>query len=321
MQSRWKQITLSPYNKIWQYIKFYESDLFLSEFIDYVGFYWKRNHLRLLTYLRNNNWACLYLSKRLVLFKVDKSANFNAFVSVSLYWSPVNVCQLREIKVNWEVVLDVDLYWKWLKLIREEWLRDELYLLFDYYLCMSDITLTRADYTVDCMKRNFDKENSLSNKVGAEFHKVVNKHKVITGRYYWRARHDCARFLRYYDKKEDIKEKKMSHLYPEYSLLPFVMRYELQVNSKGFDDYERHITIKDLYNFIMLWLEVKSSEWKHLIKNKDWSLEELAVNSIKRLIKGNEVDSLERIKLLLLWEDYLNYENSKCQNWIIEPPV
>lgn len=316
---RWKEIKLSPFNKLWEYLKFYESDGFLSEFIDYIGFYWKRDHSRILTYLRNNNWACFYLSRRLVIFKIDKSAYFNCFVSVSLYWSPVNVCQLREIKVNGKMVLDVDLYGKWLKLIREEGLREELYLLFNYYLGMSEITLTRVDYTVDCLTRNFEKVNTLSNKVWAEFHKIENKHKIITGRYFWRARHDSARFLRYYDKKEDIKTKNLEDIYPEYSLLPFVMRYELQVNSKGLDDYERNLTIDKLYSFITLGLEVKSSEWKHLIKNKDWSNEELAIRCIKRLIKNKEYDSLEKIKLLLLWEEYLDYENSKCQNWIIEP--
>lgn len=318
---RGKEVKLSPNNKIWQYIKFYESDQVLSEFIDYVWFYWKRDHSRILTYMKNNNWACLYLSKRLVLFNVEKTSNFNAFVSISLYWSPINIVQLREIKVNWELVLDVDLYWKWLKLIREEWLREELYLLFSYYLWMNEIVLTRVDYTVDCQKRDFDKENTLSNRVWAEFHKIENNHKIITGRYYGRARHDSARFLRYYDKKEDIREKNMDHLYPEYSLIPFVMRYELQVNSKGLDDYERCLTIDKLYNFITLWLAVKSSEWKHLLKNKDFSLEELAIKSIKKLITKKEYDSLEKIKLLLLWEEYLEYQNSKCQKWIIEQVV
>ena len=311
---RWKEVKLSPNNKIWNYIKFYESDGVLAEFIDYVGFYWKRNNARILTYLKNNNWACLYLSRRLVLFKVDKSAYFNAFVSVSLYWSPVNVCQLREIKVGWKMVLDVDLYWKWLKLIREEWLWDELYLLFNYYLCMDEIVLTRVDYTVDCQKRDFDKVNTLSNRVGAEFYRVENNHKIITGRYYWRSRHDSARFLRYYDKKHDNEVKNQSHLYPEYSLIPFVMRYELQVNSKGLDDYERCITINQLYDVITMWKEIKSSVWKHLLKNKDWSLEELAIKTIKQLINQKQEQSLDKLKLLLLWEEYLEFENYKCQN-------
>lgn len=318
---RWKEVKLSPNNKIWQYLKFYESDQVLREFIDYVWFYWDWDHSRVLTYLKNNNWSNFYLSRRLLLTKVPKTLNFNALVSVSLYWSPYNVCNLREIKVNWKLVLDVDLYWEGLKLIREEWLRDELYLLFNYYLWMNEIVLTRVDYTVDCQKRDFNKENTLTNKVWAEFHKVEDNHKVITGRYFGRARHDSARFLRYYDKKEDLIVKNKEHLYPEYSLLPFVMRYELQVNSKGLDDYERCLTINKLYDFITLWLEVKSSEWKHLLKNKDFSLEDLAIKSIKKLISKKEYDSLEKIKLLLLWEEYLEYQNSKCQNWTIEQVV
>ena len=287
---------------------FYKSDGFLWEFIDFVGFYWERKHERLLNLLKSDNGWSIYLSRRLVLNSLNGFANFRWMVSVSLYWSPVNIVQLREITQQWKVVLDVDIYWKGCKLIREEGIREELYLLFTYYLGMENVILTRADYTVDCMKMNFRKRNHLKCKIDG----VINTNWEMSYKTFWRKSHDSARFLRYYDKKLEIKARNTSHLYPEYSLFPSVMRYELQVNSKWFDDVERMLKIEDLYGFITLQKQVASSNWKHLVKNKDLSLEEIAVETIKKLQNQKQYDSLEKIKLLLLWEEYLNYENRKC---------
>ena len=300
--SRWRKIQLSPYNKLKDLISFYEGDWYLCEFIDFVWFYGVRDHSRLLTLLRSDNGAWLYLSRRLCLNKLSWFANFRAMVSVSMYWSPVNVVQLREIKLGWKIVLDVDLYWKGLKLIREEWLRDELYLLFNYYLWMHDITITRADYTVDCLKLNFDKENKLKCRVDW----LIRSNWMVAYKTFGRKWHDSARFLRYYNKKLEIITRWTEHLYPEYSLLPEVMRYELQVNSKWFDPLESEITIDDLYWFITLHKEIKSSKWKHLIKNKDISDEKLCIRLIKKLQRKKEYDSLDKIKLTLLWtEEFL----------------
>lgn len=308
MLSRDKKIQLSPYNKIGDVMSFYESDWFLWEFIDYVWFYWSRKHERVLHLLKSDNGWSIYLSKNLVLNSLNGFWNFRGMVSVSLYWSPINIIQLREITLNWKIVLDVDLYWKGCKLIREEWLRDELYLLFTYYLWMSEITITRADYTVDCIKKNFRKANSLACRKSW----LIRENGELSYMTFWRKSHDTARFLRYYDKKMEIESRWTSHLYPEYSLLPNVMRYELQVNSKGFDKFEKEITIDELYSFITLQKEISSRKRKHYTKDKDRSLENVALDAIKKLIQKKEYDSLERIKMLLLGKEYLDFTNSKC---------
>lgn len=306
-----KKIELSKFNKIWEIMQFYESDWFLWEFIDFVWFYWKWKHERLLNLLKSDNGWSLYLSKRLCLNAISWFSNFRAMVSVSVYWSPINIVQLREIKLNWEVVLDIDIYWKGCKLIREEWIREELYLLFTYYLWMESITLTRADYTVDCQKMNFRKSNTLNYKKSW----LIKEKDEFSYMTFGKKSHDSAKFLRYYDKKLEIKTRHSEHLYPEYSLLPSVMRYELQVNSKWFDKYEREIKIDDLFWFITLQKEIESSKWKHLSLNKykDWSLETWVIEWIKKLQKKKDIDWLERVKLVLLWKEYLDYENAKCE--------
>lgn len=303
-----KKIELSKYNKIWDFMTFYESDWFLDEFIDFVWFYWKRKHERILHLLKSDNWWSIYLSKRLCLNSLNGFSNFRAMVSVSVYGSPINVVQLREIKMWWQVVLDVDLYWKGCKLIREEWLRDELYLLFNYYLWMDHIILTRADYTVDCQKMNFRKANWLKCKISW----LIRENWQVAYMTFWKKSHDSAKFLRYYDKKQEILDRWTSHLYPEYSLLKSVMRYELQVNSKWFDSLEKEISINDLYNFIMLNKEVSSSRWRHNPKDKDWTCEELAKKCIRKLQKEKDFDWLDRLKLLLCGVEYFKFKNSEC---------
>lgn len=291
---------------------FYESDLFLDEFIDFIGFYWSWKHERVLTLLKSDNGGSIYLSKRLVLNNLNWFWNFRAMVSVSVYWTPVNVCQLREITLNWKIVLDVDIYWKGCKLIREVWLREELYLLFNYYLQMNEITITRADYTVDTQRLNFEKPNRLKYRKSW----VIKESDDFSYVTFGKKSHDSAKFLRYYDKKLEIKTRHTECLYPEYSLLSNVMRYELQVNSKGFESLENVITISELYDFITLHKEIKSSSWKHIWKMlyKDWSLETWIIEGIRKLQNRKDIDSLDRVKTFLYGENYMKYENEKWKS-------
>lgn len=50
-----------------------------------------------------------------------------------------------------------------------------------------------------------------------------------------------------------------------------------------------------------------------LNKYKDWSLETWVIEWIKKLQKKKDIDWLERVKLVLLWKEYLDYENAKCE--------
>lgn len=297
-----KKSYISENNKIWQYIKFNKNDCVLCDFIDYVGFYGKRERKRLLTLLASDNGACVYCGRLAVNPSTWK--NFRAFVSVCVSGVPVNIIRLQEIKVDWQVVLKVDLYWKGVKLIREEGLRFDCLNLFKNYCFLSDIVLTRADYTVDCAKMNFRKENSLSNKIDW----TITKNWELQYKIFWKKSSSSARFIRYYDKKAEISERWTSFLYPEYKLFSTVMRYELQVNSKWFDEYERYLQIEDIYDFVSLGLTVSDNKKKHK-REKDDTIYQEIVERFQKLKRLNYKEDLERLKLLFLTTD----EYKQCQ--------
>lgn len=299
-----KKTKISPLNKIGKYITFYESDCVLDDFIDYCGFYWLRDHEKVLKLLKSDNWGSLIIDNKLVLTNLNWYANFRAMVSVSIYWLPINIVQLREIKINWKVVLDVDLYGKGIKLIRENDLRGSLYKLFVYYLGMDDIKLTRVDYTVDCIKQNFDKKNSLSCRVSQIITNKVGGENLVKYKTFGRKWHDSAFFLRYYDKKHEINCRWTWYLYPEYSLLPSVMRYELQVNSKWLDRLESEIKIDELYSFLTLEKSIPSPFGKHEKKYKDETIEKQVIDWIKKLVKLKDEDALDKIRYILNWYEY-----------------
>ena len=300
-----KKVKLSPFNKINNYMTFFESDLVLDDFIDYCWFYGTWNSEKVLKFLRSDNGGSLIIDNKLVLTNLNGFSNFRAMVSVSIYWLPINILQLREIKIGGKIVLDCDLYWKGIKLIRENDLRTSLYKLFTYYLEMDEIKITRVDYTVDCIKQNFDKQNRLSCRVSWSISNKVDWVNQVKYKTFGRKWHDSAYFLRYYDKKHEIESRGTQYLYPEYSLLPSVMRYELQVNSKWLNKLESEITINQLYSFLTLQKEIPSPFGRHE-KKRDQSIEEQVIAWIKKLVKMKDEDALDKIKFILNWyENYL----------------
>lgn len=292
-----KQVLISPNNKIWKYVKFREDDIVLDDFMDYCWFYWEWSRDKIMVYLRSDNGWSLVIDNRIVLNNLNWFWPFRAMVSVALYGIPINILQLREIKIWWKLVLDCDLYWKWIKLIRENDLRPSLYKLFTYYLWMDSITITRADYTVDCMKMNFDKKNSLPCRISWQ---IINSNEVKY-KTFGKKWHDSAYFLRYYDKKHEIESRWTSYLYPEYNLLKTVMRYELQVNSKWFSKVEREITINDLFWFVTLSYDIG---WRYRRRKfeeikRDKSLLEDIIRKIVMLKNKKYVDDLLQLRFIL----------------------
>lgn len=289
-------------NKILEYMSFTERDDVLSDFIDYLSFYTTWSHWPLLKLLNSDNWPSLYFWKLSLDCLENKIWFFKAWVSTSYMWYSIKLCQLFEVKIWNKVVLKVDIYWKGLKLLREDKdLWNSLKLFFsDYLLLWDDLTICRIDYTVDCWKINFRKSNDLRCRVSWTFYKDWE----IKTRYFWKKWHDSARFIRYYDKKEEIRVKWTEMLYPEYRFLPNVMRYELQVNSKGFDDFERVIKFSDLYRLICLWFHIWN--WKKSVKAlKDESVLSDVLDKIQKFHSQKDFDALEKISCYLhrLWVD------------------
>lgn len=294
---------LSPNNMLNKYMKFTLKDWYISDFIDYCAFYWVWHHELLLNLDRSDNWASLYIDNKLAV-DIESYANFKAYVSVCVCGLPVKICQLKEVKVWNRVVLSVNIYWKGCKVIREDWLWPSVYKFFTSYLGLHDIVITRIDYTCDCSVMNFNKKNFLTNSVCWYFTKKIwrgKKKELLTYKLFGRKGSDSRRFLRYYDKKEEIIKRWTSYLYPEYEKYNSVMRYELQINSKWFDDFDRRKKIEDLESIITMWNYIINSSWKHKKKDKDESLENVVLMGIRKLLKKNDTRAIDRIKLLINW--------------------
>ena len=286
---------ISPLNKIWKYMTFTDRDKVLSDFIDYMSFYSSYNLQPLQKLLSSDNAPSLYLGRLSIDCLEKKIGLFRAWLSTSYMWYSIKICQLMEMKVNWKIVLKVDLYWKWLKLLREDKdLRNSLKLFFSDFLLLGDeLTITRIDYTVDTMKINFRKENTLRCRCSGMF----SKDWEVKTKYFGVKWHDSAMFIRYYDKKEEINIRWTEMLYPEYKFLPCVMRYELQVNSKWFDRSDRIVKFKDLYTLINLWYHINDRNRSD--EKKDESLLNEIYTKVNQLKNARDYDSLDKVFIYL----------------------
>lgn len=311
-------------------MKFDKRDNVICDFIDYVAFYGRWNPTLLMNLLVSDNWPSVYVG-RITLTKWEQWRLFTCFGQVVVAWKIVPIFRLQELKLPWDNHwnLKVDLYWKWVKLIREEWLRSDVYQVLTRYCKLDDIILTRADYTVDCAKYNFWKKNTLSNttswticKANRVIHekdyditknieslnKVINdKKRKIQYKLFGCKSSSSAHFIRYYDKKREIVERWTQFLYPEYFDVPCVMRYELQVNSKGFTDEERHLKVDQIYDFITFGLNITDNTVSHKRIPRNQSMYEWIRYGINKLKRENDYESLEKVKLLLfdpseLWD-------------------
>lgn len=310
----WKSYVLSnslisPMNKIWKYMRFTKKDWVLSDFIDYLSFYTSWNFAPLTKLLHSDNAPSVYLWRLSVDCLENKIWLFRAWISTSFMWYAVKICQLRELKIWTKIVLKVDLYWKWLKLLRDDY---DLWKSFNVFcrdwLCLWDeLTITRIDYTVDCSKINFRKENSLRCRVSW----IFSKDWEVKTKYFGVKWHDSAMFIRYYDKKEEISKRWTAMLYPEYQFIDHVQRYELQVNSKWLDVYERCIKYSQLYDLITMWLNVSVKKRNNSLK-KDESSYKLIVSEINKLKNANDYESLNKVFI---------YLESVYRKWGFDCPV
>ena len=248
---------ISPNNKIWKYIKFTKRDKVLCDFIDYLAFYGKWNRKKTLSLLSSDNAPSFYAGK-ISIEKNEWVSTFQAFGSYSYMGMSVRLFRIWEIQIWWEVVLKVDIYWKGLKIIREDNLWANIELIFKSYFGMDEIKLTRVDYTVDCAKYAFKKKNSLKTSIKGKVEKENNVEYLVFGR-----KGQSARFIRYYDKKKEILARWTSWLYPEYFGYSEIMRYELQVNSDWMDNYERYIKIDDIRGFVDFWFSISDNTSSH----------------------------------------------------------
>lgn len=334
---------ISPLNKLNEYICFMPRDKVICDFIDYVAFYGCWTDLILMRLLASDNWPAVYVG-RISILKWDNKNIRTCYWNVIRDWKVVRIFRLQELKLptltKWKRFLKCDLYWKWVKILREDWLRHDFYRIMSEYCWFTDIVLTRADYTVDCAKYNFNKKNTLNTMNDWSISKTARKkcdrdldtlntqifdyneknkntwkvkRKKIQYLLFGNKSSSTARFIRYYDKKAEIIARWTQYLYPEYFEYPNVMRYELQVNSKWFDEDERHLKIEDIEWFVNFWYSIQTRrDWKHRpVKNR--TLYEYVAYAIRKLKRENDYTALEKIKLLLL--DPQELWDMDCRVW------
>lgn len=285
---------ISPHNKIGKYIKFTRKDKVLCDFIDYLAFYGKRDRKITVALLSSDNSPSFYVGK-ISIEKNEGVASFQAYGHYSYMGYSIRLFRVWEIQIWWELVLKVDFYGKGLKIIREDNLRSNVELIFRKQFWMDEIKLTRVDYTVDCGRYCFNKKNSLKTSIKWKIEKADNIEYLVFGR-----KGQSARFIRYYDKKKEIIDRWTAWLYPEYFWSDEIMRYELQVNSDWFDDYERYLRISDIKRFVDFGFTIADNSATHKTKNRDDSLYYWIEYGIRKLQKEKDFQTLKKIKLLLL---------------------
>ncbi len=124
-----------------------------------------------------------------------------------------------------ETCTKVSMYGKGLKVIRDNpFILDDLYLFLQSNCWLvADITLSRIDVTTDTNKIDF----SIKCLLKTTKTMIFRWDGWIETKYFWSKKSNI--FIRYYNKKKELSDKWYSWLYLEYTNVPEVMRYEIQL--------------------------------------------------------------------------------------------
>lgn len=289
----------SVQNMLRKYIRFTDSDCYIAEYVDYLTFYGSYLSETMVLWCRDNDCWINYFGFHLTRWK-EWSWVKNIILKIQYYYEGkiMEIGQLNEFTGKWWArFLRVQLYGKWLLVVNRENLRDELENLL-FFFGMSEITLTRIDYAIDCEKMNFKKPNYLKAKKSWQFTNLRTGELEYLG---FGAKWVSPLFLRYYDKKKDLKDSKFERLYPEYAQYDTVMRYELQVNSDWISEKAKYQHIYDLKGIVNFWKQVyktKRSHKKYNESDKDFKTVQDIILNYKKT--GNN-GQISRILMLLEW--------------------
>lgn len=286
----------STSNRLLEKLRITDSDCFIAEYIDFLSFYWKYLSEVLVLWCRDNDAWVNYFGFHISRWNEWKGYK-NIILKIIYYyeWKLVDIWQFNEFTKDWERYLRVQLYGKWLLVINRENLRRNLENLL-FFFGMNEIILTRIDYAIDCEKMNFKKPNSLKARKAGQFHNA----RTWELEYIWfGAKGKSPLFIRYYDKKKDLRWTKFEWLYPEYDKYETVMRYELQVNSDGISPYDKNKTVYDLEKIVNFYQDVsknKRSHKRYAAADKDFRVVE---SIVKKYRDTNNKGQLSRLLRLL----------------------
>lgn len=329
MRNYQKQTFLHPNNKLWKYIKIFKKDKFIRDFIDYIGFYGQRKKTDRYYLFLSDNGRSAYVDRIQIRAEQSKSWGFLAYGLYSYMGYTIDLFRVMERNLKGKSVLKVDFYGKGLLVVNRENIRSSIEKVFTKFFWMEEITITRTDYTCDCAKYNFRKTNTLDCKIVGKVQKKVkkefltpeevekqmiedDKNSLMIGEISKNNRVEyllfgrkgkSARVLRYYDKRKELLARWTAWLYPEYFWYNEIMRYELQVNSDGFDKEEREIMIKDLKDFANFGLYIADNSTTHKRKKEITDLE-TAEKAIRNIFRNKDQDSLFKLKEIIKSLEY-----------------
>lgn len=300
----WKNVLLnyesfvkrpSPSNRLLEKLRITDSDCYIAEYIDFLSFYGKYLSEVLVLRCRDNDAGVNYFWFHISRWNEGKGYK-NIILKIIYYYEGklVDIGQFNEFTKDWERFLRVQLYGKWLLIINRENLRRNLENLL-FFFGVNEITLTRIDYAIDCQKMNFQKPNSLKAKKAGQFHNA----RTWELEYLWfGAKGKSPLFIRYYDKKKDLKGTKFERLYPEYSKYETVMRYELQVNSDGISPNDKEKTVYDLEKIVNFNQDVSKncrSHKRYTAADKDYRAVEMIVKKYRDTWNKGQLAKLLRL--------------------------
>lgn len=287
---KWKY--LHPNNKLGQYIKLTKADNYIADFIDYIWFYWTYTRTERFYLFLSDNGREAYVNNISLIGESTASGRLLIYGLYNYQWHIVRLFRADEITMGKEKVLKIDFYGKWILLANRDNLRPTLEKIRRKFFWLEEVKITRTDYTCDCWKYNFRKENKLEAKVKGKITKDDNVE------YYWFGRKGKARFIRYYDKKAEILARWTQWLYPDYFGYSQIMRYELQLNGDALDELDRYITIEQIKDYANFWHYIPDTTKHHKKRNTDALFEQTLAN-IKKMINNWEKDNIEKLKLFL----------------------
>ena len=296
--------TVSPNNRVLDYVKFNSKDKVVAEYVDYLSFYGSYRKDSLIMRMRDNDAGMNLHGFHFTKF--PSKSNFILKAQKYYKWQIIDIFQLRETIVAQKPVLKVDIYWKWLLILNREWLWEDFELSLQYFGMIDDLILTRVDYCVDCEKMAWDKPHTLKTKM-----KTIIRNEYsweIEYIRYWQKR-SSPQFLRFYNKIIDLERTNSIWLYPEYKKYKSLMRYELQIQSDGIAEAEKVVHysfIKHIANFGLSCSRNKRSHHKHKVIDRDFIQIQRKILEYK---KEKNYAKLSKLVMLLEWCALYDFED------------
>ena len=291
-----KKLLPSQNNRLLQYMNFSVRDWFIAEYVDFLTFYWEFLTETMVLWCRDNDaWANFYWFHLARWNEWTWRKNIILKVSYYYEWNIIDIGQLNEFSKDWKKYLRVQIYGKGLLILNRENLRENFNNLLLFF-GLREVFLTRIDYAVDCKKINFKKKNTLNARKWGDIKNLKTWEIEYTG---FGSKGVSPLYLRYYNKKRDLKDTNYEWLYPEYDQYDQVMRYELQVNSDWISPNDKETTIDKIESIARFGQAVNPNKRSHKTAKQSDENFKIVQKIILQYKKTNNKSQLLKLQMLL----------------------